>query len=567
MLRAQLSCISRLFLVLIVAAMSFVGQASVTQAETPNNTYKVVASVPGTILDFDLNRILYSSNGVLYIRNLATSADDKLPTSAATKGALTDNGAVYIENSNLYTWSNKGYVNMFMDNVGQLFEKSRNFVAFTKKYPSTYSPPSHIGLFYLRTNGAIMATVFNGHGTLVDEAGVSNDGHLIYRSQYNDFLIGFHNYVTTSTPHRHWEHPKYQDGIQIIYPKLADPIWEEYYLTRYTTDGKEQDLVRYRHLPPPFAVNNGWTAYSSNEDGIVILSPEGNKYTYPLGRSLYDISILHLSDTGEAIIQAGLGSSPEFWFISPGSEKVLLPNNLSSDMLKTPFWKLEDGKYYCFKDDTLYQFTPHGEHPANVPLVRISLDAPPMNVLIYQHSRLQPVFYPANATNQKVTWRSNDPNIAIVDGNGIVTGISKGSTQIVATSEEGQFTASQTVQVNNAEGIVSFVFSDYSREILNWVYEGNGYVEVPVYRTGGSNGELTVRYTTRTDTAKEDSDFALTKGIIRFKHGQSYAKIYVRLFDDSTKESLESFSLKLTGPSKNINELGSTIFFVINDND
>lgn len=55
---------------------------------------------------------------------------------------------------------------------------------------------------------------------------------------------------------------------------------------------------------------------------------------------------------------------------------------------------------------------------------------------------------PANATNKKVTWSSDDPSIASVDRFGNVTGKRRGSTYIHIQTEEGGFTASCKVTVD-----------------------------------------------------------------------------------------------------------------------
>ena len=49
------------------------------------------------------------------------------------------------------------------------------------------------------------------------------------------------------------------------------------------------------------------------------------------------------------------------------------------------------------------------------------------------------VFTPADATNQMVTWKSEDETVATVDAAGIVTGLKLGTTKISATSMEGNY--------------------------------------------------------------------------------------------------------------------------------
>ncbi|MCR5450729.1 MAG: leucine-rich repeat protein [Solobacterium sp.] len=56
-------------------------------------------------------------------------------------------------------------------------------------------------------------------------------------------------------------------------------------------------------------------------------------------------------------------------------------------------------------------------------------------------------FEPSNTTNQKLGWSSSDEKIAVVDENGIITAVGEGSVTITATSEDGGFTASKTIDV------------------------------------------------------------------------------------------------------------------------
>lgn len=61
--------------------------------------------------------------------------------------------------------------------------------------------------------------------------------------------------------------------------------------------------------------------------------------------------------------------------------------------------------------------------------------------------RLTAVISPSNATDKKVTWKSNFPSIATVTQTGCVTGVSNGVARITVTANDGGYTASCTVNV------------------------------------------------------------------------------------------------------------------------
>ena len=54
---------------------------------------------------------------------------------------------------------------------------------------------------------------------------------------------------------------------------------------------------------------------------------------------------------------------------------------------------------------------------------------------------------PDNAYNKKVTWTSTVPEVAAVDENGLVTAVAVGNTTIIATTEDGSFTATCEITV------------------------------------------------------------------------------------------------------------------------
>ncbi len=70
------------------------------------------------------------------------------------------------------------------------------------------------------------------------------------------------------------------------------------------------------------------------------------------------------------------------------------------------------------------------------------------------------VIKPEDAYYQVVSWSSADPEIAMVDHNGLVTGVGEGNTLITATTFDGSFQAHCEIKVNYAEVPVTGVKLD-----------------------------------------------------------------------------------------------------------
>ena len=77
-----------------------------------------------------------------------------------------------------------------------------------------------------------------------------------------------------------------------------------------------------------------------------------------------------------------------------------------------------------------------------VAVTGVNISGGPFDVAINEsrYNALKATVTPGNATNQKVTWSSDNPDIATVDQNGTVTGVSAGKTYINVTTEDGSFT-------------------------------------------------------------------------------------------------------------------------------
>ena len=81
------------------------------------------------------------------------------------------------------------------------------------------------------------------------------------------------------------------------------------------------------------------------------------------------------------------------------------------------------------------------------PVTGISLNKTYLSMTQYDTETLSVTISPSDATDKSVTWVSDNPSVAKVDSNGLVTAVSGGSAVITVRSEDSSLTASCTVSV------------------------------------------------------------------------------------------------------------------------
>jgi len=104
---------------------------------------------------------------------------------------------------------------------------------------------------------------------------------------------------------------------------------------------------------------------------------------------------------------------------------------------------------------------------------------------------LTALLYPANATNQTVTWLSTNPQIASVTQSGVVLGLAAGTTTIVATALGTTISASTEIEVLSRDGWTLTFTDEFDGHELNenhWRHQtGIGRLD----RNTGANYGLT----------------------------------------------------------------------------
>ncbi len=91
--------------------------------------------------------------------------------------------------------------------------------------------------------------------------------------------------------------------------------------------------------------------------------------------------------------------------------------------------------------------------PSNT-LTGLSLSTSNLVVLKNQYKKIVPSFTPNNVCNSAIVWTSSNTNVATVDENGVVYGVSSGNATIVASNLQSGLTASCNVSVTEATNFI-----------------------------------------------------------------------------------------------------------------
>ena len=233
------------------------------------------------------------------------------------------------------------------------------------------------------------------------------------------------------------------------------------------------------------------TYYKDFDFASISLDAEGTDYLYHIAESTMEVA--HYSNPGEkkvytvtvpkgtetvyvtypadfgtniAAFCALFNADGEVdWSYHAGSdyEYTVTENGDGSHTLALPAaFLLEKGLYIAAEDnDNNYDYfncfnfvvgdnTKPGGGTDKVAVTGVTLSHSELTVERKGTAQLTAAVEPANAANQKVTWRSGAPAVAQVNRSGLVTGVAEGTALITVTTDDGAFMAKCTVTVTDA---------------------------------------------------------------------------------------------------------------------
>ncbi len=124
-----------------------------------------------------------------------------------------------------------------------------------------------------------------------------------------------------------------------------------------------------------------------------------------------------------------------------------------------------------------------------------------------ENSMLIPTVTPDNATNKSVTWTSSDPTIASVDEYGIVKALKKGTATITAKTDDGGFTATCVITVNEGDKKVTGITLTPT---TNTIKPGDSFIITPTVTPSDAADKSVTWSSSDSSIAKVDSTGKVT---------------------------------------------------------
>ena len=138
------------------------------------------------------------------------------------------------------------------------------------------------------------------------------------------------------------------------------------------------------------------------------------------------------------------------WSLDSGTLPAGLTLNSDGTITGTP--SAEDSSTFTVKAENSAGFTTTqytlNIKPATVSVTGVKLDTDKLDLFTGESETLIATVEPANATNQDVTWSSNNNAVATVE-NGTVTAVKEGEATITVTTDDGGKTATCAVKVTD----------------------------------------------------------------------------------------------------------------------
>ena len=182
--------------------------------------------------------------------------------------------------------------------------------------------------------------------------------------------------------------------------------------------------------------------------------------------------------------------------LDPVNEYEIHRNNLiqrNFQQNRNPFIDFPEWAEYIWGNDQSNHAKPTTDYCTSAPaastdVTGVSLNRTSATMSIGSTLQLTATVFPLNAANKNITWQSTNNAVATVSSDGLVSGLTNGTTTIKATTVQGGFVASCAVTVTTAPTLSSITVSDYETSLkFMGTYSISNMVVTAHYSNGGSD--------------------------------------------------------------------------------
>lgn len=240
------------------------------------------------------------------------------------------------------------------------------------------------------------------------------------------------------------------------------------------------ETLKYSISEDLYGLNIIWTSSNNN---VVTVNNSGKITGVSEGSAIITVSVGRQKSTCKVTVSSnyipitGIKLNKTSTSILVGSSetitKTITPSNANNTDVtwtssNTSIATVENGKITAKKVGTAIITATAGEYSATckvtvidkIALKKITLNKENITIKEKETANLNITYTPSNATNKKVTWKSSNNNIATVDSSGKITGVSKGTVTITAISNDGGYTATCKVTIEEISKKVTSVSLD-----------------------------------------------------------------------------------------------------------
>ena len=129
-------------------------------------------------------------------------------------------------------------------------------------------------------------------------------------------------------------------------------------------------------------------------------------------------------------------------------------------------------------------------HDRKVPVTGVSISCSDLTVKEGESATLTATIAPQNATNKNVFWDSEDMSIAIVDGDGEVTGIKEGVCTVTVTTEDGNYKANCKVTVTSSHEVVHVLSIALDKDKIDLTEDESATLKATVKPSNADNKKV-----------------------------------------------------------------------------